>query len=322
MRIAFTSCFSADICGQQPVWGEIAQAAPDVLVLLGDAVYLDCSLGQNAESVKRMAPQAFAQHVHACYAHQLAQPDFRQLLADLPALKVHAIWDDHDFLWDNAHGGDLPVVLWASHLDVTRFYFDAFQRVLRDHAPDAFPSATAWSPGTRAPGYRKVPLTPAGDVLLHLTDGRSWRSREQRRMLGELQMDALAAGIENAPDAVHLVASGSTFESLHGESWLKAPAEHARLCALARKHRVLVLSGDVHKVLAPNYPLDAGGRFDRLYEATASGAGVRTLVSLGSPLRNFGLLDIDDAFVRVKLSQNGNRIPCNPISRADWRQAG
>lgn len=318
MRIAFTSCSSNYICKDQPVWDEIRDARPNVLVLLGDSVYFDCSYGQHMGSLKEMSAQQFAEHVHLCYTKQLAQPEFARLL-NTTTMPIHAIWDDHDFLWNGAAGADLPAQLWGEHVAVARFYFAAFQHVLATRKPGEFPTSTQWNKTTPAPGLRTVKLTGDGEVLLHLTDGRSFRSARHDKLVGDVQMQQLEDAIQAAPAAIHIIASGSTFESLHGESWAQASGEHEKLCKLARGHKLLMLSGDVHKALWTAHDLGEG---KRLYEATGSGAGVRSKVTQGSPLRNFGLLDIDPSFVRVRLSQLGKRTDYNPISRADWQQAG
>lgn len=104
MRIAVTSCFSAALFKKQPVWKGIAAARPDVLLLLGDSIYLDCSGGQapdgsplDADGVQSLSAHDFARHAHGLYRKQLQHADFKALIAT-PGLKTYAIRDDHDFL--------------------------------------------------------------------------------------------------------------------------------------------------------------------------------------------------------------------------------
>lgn len=84
MKLAVASCSKLQQVNPQPVWSEIKAEKPDVLLLLGDNIYLD--------------------HDH----HSNAEPNFAPLLADLRARNapVIAIYDDHDFLGNNRYGGD------------------------------------------------------------------------------------------------------------------------------------------------------------------------------------------------------------------------
>ncbi|MBK6639352.1 MAG: alkaline phosphatase D family protein, partial [Rhodocyclaceae bacterium] len=102
MKIAFTSCMAFTVFAQQPVWDQIAAQRPDRLLLLGDSVYIDAPpypIGMTHP--KQMAPVEFLQHVLHRWRTQLDQPQFRALVSAVP---TDAIWDDHDFLWDESYG--------------------------------------------------------------------------------------------------------------------------------------------------------------------------------------------------------------------------
>ena len=97
-KLAFTSCASATAYPHsQPVWAQIAAESPDALVLLGDSIYIDVP-GQVP-----LGDHEFAVHVHQLYQRQLAIPEFRALVARV-GLRSFAIWDDHDFLWNDVLG--------------------------------------------------------------------------------------------------------------------------------------------------------------------------------------------------------------------------
>lgn len=316
MRIAFTSCFSAVLFPQQPVWSEIAAAAPDVLVLLGDSMYLDVGEGMTTSRVQEMTELEFAQHAYARYDAQLRQPEFRALLAR-PNLRTFAIWDDHDFLWNDACGADVmrnpalrPLVF------ASRAMFAAYRAALA--GTPLPPSLPARGPATPAPGCQHVVLAPG--VHLHLADARSWRRRNGKALLGREQLDAIEQAMDDAgPGALHLLASPTVVERRSGESWLRCRPEYDRLMDLASRHDILVLSGDVHDYNVESFPV-AGGRF--LHEATASGAALRRAVLFGSEVRNWGLLDVDAADVRVRLFDRGAvRLPTT-IRRGDWLRQG
>ncbi len=320
MRIAFTSCFSAVLHKKQPVWDEIAAADPQVLVLLGDSIYLDCSDAQlNASALQQASEWEFAQHAHKLYAAQLNQRQFRQLV-QRPGLATHAIWDDHDFLWNDARGADVmrnPAL--APLVYPSRALFQAYREALAKRlAPGSFPAQPpAWSNNTPAPGYTMVPLEHA--ICLHLTDGRSWRRGGGAALLGGEQLDAVEAAMDRAPaGTVHLLASASVFEARTGESWVKCQPEYRRMLALAQRHDILFLSGDVHDNNLASYLPRAGSQHP-LYEATASGAALRTDVNFGSLLRNWGQLDIDEGTVRVRIFKSGAEQYHCTIDRASWK---
>lgn len=100
-------------------------------------------------------------------------------------------------------------------------------------------------------------------------------------------------------------------ERLHGDAWVKCSHEYERLWQLAQKHNILVLGGDIHDTALAAYRRDEGGRF--LFEATASGAAIRTLVGVGSLQRNWGVLDIDADNLHLQIFKSN---PDNPQYRA------
>lgn len=317
MRIAFTSCMSSVTFPQQPVWNEIAARSPDVLVLLGDSAYYDVGQGASIAKLKEMSANDFAQHAHQRIAGQLAQPEFRALV-QMPQLSTYAIWDDHDFLWNDACGADIAKQpRWRDLLPPSRAVFSAYRAALAARlAPGSFPAAPfAWSPTVPEPGYSNMAL--GEQVLLHLTDGRSYKSRRGNGpLLGAAQLNAIEAACEAAdPATVHLIASGVVFDARHGETWLDHKKEYDWMQALAARHRILILSGDIHDNNLASYDL-AGGR--HLFEATSSGAACRTAVDVGALQRNWGLLEIDAGAVKIEIFKSGVRQYQGSIARSTW----
>ncbi|WP_076999317.1 alkaline phosphatase D family protein [Variovorax sp. KK3] len=318
MRIAFSSCMSAVSFPQQPAWQEVAARQPDVLVLLGDSAYYDVGQGASVGAIKEMTANQFAQHAHGRIASQLAQPDFRALV-QMPGLETHAIWDDHDFLWNDACGADVAKQpAWAHLIPPSRAVFAAFRKALAARlAPGSYPAAPfAWPNNVPEPGYSTVQL--AHKVLLHLTDGRSYKSRRgSGPLLGQAQLAAMEAACAAAdPATVHLIATGVVFDARNGETWLDHKHEYDRLLALAAQHRIVILSGDIHDNNLASYDLP-GGR--RLFETTSSGAAVRTGVTIGALQRNWGLLDIDDGTVKIEIFKSGVLQYQGSIDRAAWQ---
>ena len=89
MKVAFASCSS--IAGQhdyQPIWGIIKAQKPDLLLLLGDNVYI------SKAGLEPIPPDTTASVLESKYKRQLEEPHFKNLLSKVPYL---AIWDNHDF---------------------------------------------------------------------------------------------------------------------------------------------------------------------------------------------------------------------------------
>lgn len=314
MRIAFVSCVSTRVFDVQPVWDWIAARAPDHLVLLGDSLYLDLA---GPTHPTQMGEAAFAALLYTLYAELIAQPQFAALVRALPAGHVHAIWDDHDFLWNDAMGAEVHP-LHRGKLRLSTAFLEAFRAALAQRfAPGSFPTgsddARFWDPHQPPLATPSLRLAPA--LWLHLTDGRSWRTRTwllaeaKRTLFGAAQRDHFAAAIGAAPEAVHLWASGSTLAGYQRYS-----RDWDWLLALAARQRLLVLSGDIHK-----NNLDAfhtGGW--PLHEATSSGAAVKDAVILGRARRNFGIVDVNDDRVAIELFRQNALELRRVIDRTRW----
>lgn len=318
MRVAFASCAFTGVFPQQPVWDWIAAQQPDHLVLLGDSTYFDVFA---ATHPRDLDDWGFAQHAHARYVELIAQPQLQALVAGMPAGTVHAIWDDHDFLWDNACGADEGIQrMHGGKIRYATALLEAFRDALFQQLnPGVFPA----DPGDSALwDWLQPPLTTpsvllAPQVWLHLSDGRTHRTptflvRESHRtLLGSAQKEAFRQEIEAAPGAVHLWASGSTFAG-----WRRYERDRDWLMRLAQQHRLLMLSGDIHR-----NEIDAfsnGPNLFPLHEATSSGAAVRDAVVVGAARRNFGLVEIDDARVAIRLFKNNAPQTERVIDRATW----
>ena len=316
MRIAFTSCMFTRVFSNQPVWDWIGQHAPDRLLLLGDSLYLDVKAPMHPQD---MSDDQFAFHLFALYGELMAQPQFAALVAAMPAGTVHAIWDDHDFLWNDALGAEARAQ--PAHRGKVRLstaFLEAFRKSLAlGFAPGSFPmaynDATFWDPAQ--PDLSTPSVGLSADLWLHLSDGRTHRTRTwllpeaERTIFGAAQKERFRAAIEQAPQAVHLWASGSTaakYQQYSGDlEWLTG---------LAAQQRMLVLSGDIHR-----NGLDAfytGGW--PLHEATSSGAAVRDAVIVGASRQNYGLLDIDPQSVTIRLFKKNQLEEQRVLDRQTW----
>jgi alkaline phosphatase D len=301
----------------QPVWDWIAAQQPDRLVLLGDSTYFDVIATPHPRD---MDDWTFAQHAHARYLELIAQPQFKALVAAMPPATVHAIWDDHDFLWDNATADPLTVRMHGGKIRLATAFLEAFRGALDQRlAAGSFPTdpgdAAFWN--MQQPPLTTPSVALAPDLRLHLSDGRTNRSstfliaESKRTMFGDAQKATFEAAIEAAPAAVHLWASGSTIGG-----YQRYTKDLAWLMGLAAQQRVLVLSGDIHR-----NALDAftnGPNLFPLHEATSSGAAVRDAVVVGATRRNYGLVDIDAEQLGVRLFKNNALESSRTIQRLTW----
>lgn len=314
--LAFTSGMLVQRFDSQPVWQRIQAQDPDCLVLLGNSIYLDIDV-----DVRSMSTGEFAEHSHGLYRAQLAVPQFDALLRHMAAKggrRVFALRDDHDFLWHDAAGAAVDRA--AEHrrkIEPSRVLFRAFRQALVDVG--SFPASLG--DVTLPPTPDDVPLHESialrDDLWLHLTDGRSHRTdtwlvpQAERALLGPRQIDALATAIDTAAaGAVHLIASGST--SAHWKHFLR---DWTSLGALAARHRLLLLSGD----LQYNAFASHGGRTGLpLHEATASGAAVRDAAIFGAEVENFAVAEIDTAQIGLRFFDRDGETAPRRIDRERW----
>jgi alkaline phosphatase D len=316
MKIAFTSCFSATVFAEQPVWRQILAHKPDALVLTGDSIYIDELT--HPTHPKAMADFEFFRLVAAKYRQQLAQADFAALIAAVP---TYAIWDDHDFLWNECYEEKaIQKKIYAGHIRASRALFNAYCAHLegRQQFPADDSDARLWSADEPAPGYRRVVMDVPGGaaVHLHLTDGRSWRVN--RTLLGAKQRTDIGLAMEAAPaDTLHLVASGSVIEAHKGDQW-GSFEDLAWLRELAKKHCIACLSGDIHANDFHRIPTDNGRM---VYDFTASGAAIRRAIWIGTECQNFGLLEIDATELCGQWFRFGQPAALAPvtINRGNWQ---
>jgi len=309
-RLAFTSCFDTVNDPQQHGWTALLQHPFDELLLLGDTMYMDYGLGNHVPNGQPQGwPLArFSQHMHRRYQAQWQVPNFQ---AALRGHRVHAVWDDHDFAWDNARGGGADDGVFHVRPPVralARRHFQQFRDALKTpdtpYPPNAVPDGQV--PVDAYIGIQDhTPL--ADDVLLHLIDGRSFREEDGGSLLGRAQRDALEAAL--VPDKVHVIASATTLKY-----WKRDHRKDYRwLLELSQSRRILVLSGDVHEP-------DFRTRGERLHEATASAMaqppGITAI--FGKKTHVYGLLTIEQAALTVELFHGQRRVDHLRIARGDW----
>jgi alkaline phosphatase D len=230
ITIAIGSCFflsdpnplfgSADYAGGFEIFDAIAAKKPDLMLWLGDNLYF--------QRPDFLDPEAMA-------ARHRRQRAFEPLSRLLTATSHIAIWDDHDFGWNNADGS---YPLKAEALRLFKLYW-------------ANPSF----------GLPEVPgvfgFAMYGDIDIVLTDGRYHRSHARladsppKTMFGAAQLEWLKGMLLNARGAVKIVASGSQLWNTASrfDGLYQFPTEHKALADFLLAQRIdglLFVSGDRH----------------------------------------------------------------------------
>lgn len=271
MKLAFASCTKIQDTPVQDVWDEIRREQPDVLLLLGDNVYLEHN---SHDSVAELTSD-----LRSVYTRQFAEPSFAALLKDVRQRggQVLATYDDHDFLGNNRYGGDHPAAL-------------------RDAARREF--ATAFNLPV-APGGDIYGIHRVGPVDVIVLDQRYYRRSakatklDRDAILGAQQWAWFENAVRTSTARYLVVASSTTLHEYADESWEQYPTAFRRMVDLLQGVKgALVLSGDVHR----NAVYDDSG----VIELTSSAVARRGIV-FGAKRRNDGLLAFAEDGVRVQL---------------------
>ena len=230
ITIAIGSCFflsdthpafaRKDYEGGFEIFDAIAAKQPDLMLWLGDNLYF--------QRPDFLDPQSMS----ARYRRQRA---FEPLARLLTATAHLAIWDDHDFGWNNA---DASFPLKADALALFKRYWANPSYGLPETA------------GTF--GFALL-----GDVDLILLDGRYYRSNAKlpdtpgKTMFGAAQFEWLKSSLLNARGSVRLVVNGSQFWNAASrfDGLYEFPTEQKALAEFLLEQRIrglVFVSGDRH----------------------------------------------------------------------------
>lgn len=294
MKIAFTSCIDAVEDPVQNIWSRIRHLEPDVLLLLGDIMYMDyglAPLGSNRPLgwPRKVSNAVFAKVMHERYEKQWAVKSFRELLNT--GVKLGVIWDDHDFAWNDARGlgTETRFAVPPEKRLIAQGLFRQFRKVCEVPDISAYPTMPSLETLLTGPETGIQESFDLGGVRFVMLDGRSYRQDPNigpdADMLGHSQRNWLAAQFEGTQELT-VLCSGSV---LHGatESWDKY-LDYQWLLGTAQG-KVMVLSGDIHSNRLPMR------HSDHVVEVTSSG-GARpgsggVLSHVGGGSGNFGVVE-------------------------------
>lgn len=311
MRIAFTSCFDALDDPVQNVWTTIAGHQPDVLLLLGDSVYMDFGLtGERRLGWPReISDLEFANTLYSRYRAQWQVESFRDLVRS--GIRVANIWDDHDFAWNDARGGsnDPNHGIPAEKRRISRGLFMQFRDALQNLPAAAdYPPMPALADLLASPDEGIQYSFEIRNVRFIMLDGRTFRHDPfpldpvSVQMHGPDQLWWLNHQM-NSWEGFKIVGAGSVLDGT-GECW-RQYYDYQFLQEYAPNH-VIVLTGDIHKNHGPVNHRDRFGH--PLYEITASGAArpgpFSNIPRLAGASGNFGLLDLGETVSATLYGEN------------------
>jgi alkaline phosphatase D len=240
--------------GGEEIFDSIAATSPDLMLWLGDNLYLREPEWTSPEGINRR------------YRYYRTHPAMRKVWTAAPHV---AIWDDHDFGPDNADAS-FSGKGWT--LEMFRRYWPL---------PYSMPAGGMYG------------MVTQGDVDIFLLDDRSnrypnaWPEGPDKVMYGGTQMQWLKAALSVSKAPFKLVAGGSQFWNGLGraESWARYPAEQQDLRRFLDERRipgVVFLSGDRH--FAQMYRMERPGLYP-LYELTTSPLTAGPTANLGEAER-------------------------------------
>ena len=270
MKIVVTSCSKIQQISPQPVWKEIKEESPDVLILLGDNIYLDHDKHKSADKLRT--------ELQGLYSDQLNDRYFSELLDDIRSrgAKLLAIYDDHDFIGNNRYGGDNDPSL---------------RDVAREELIHAFAIPIT--------GDDVYSLTQTELVDIVVLDERFYRQKpsnsrgDRDAVLGAKQWEWFEDVVTSSDAPYLVVASSSTYHDFIGESWEQYPGAFDRMRRLlSEKDGTLIISGDVHR----NELYDDSGVMEIVTSAVA-----RKSVVFGKKRKNYGVFTFSDNSMRVDL---------------------
>ncbi|MDG4597059.1 MAG: alkaline phosphatase D family protein [Candidatus Contendobacter sp.] len=296
MKIAFTSCFDALVDPEQIVWDQVRAQAPEVLLLLGDTIYMDYfpHLGRP----RKWSNQEFANEMYDRYRAQWGVESFRKLVASVK--QVGLTWDDHDFAWNGSCGagtkGKQAVPREKSR--ISKNLFLQFKgRVQQKNITSAYPNQPSLVQLLSGDDIGIQEAFDYGPVRIIMLDGRTYREDPDngkdddemlvRSLLGKAQRTWLENQVE-ASNGLKLLCSGSTL-TRSGESW-----DHYmdyQWLIDKRFKKTVVLSGDIHKNATQLHD-------GYLFEVTSSGAA---LPRIGGGSGNFGILELEGGQAKIAL---------------------
>ena len=249
MKVAFASCSNATRSSQrsQPVWGIIRQQKPDLLLLLGDNVYIGKEGYDPEPRFGETSLEAKQRILISKYDAQLAEPHFKELLQEVPYL---AVWDNHDFglPGHKYKEGDITVKRYGGevdddHRDMVRVLFHRYLK-RRSKRPEPEP---VYCKFIHYEGNGKKIKFLMLDVRSRQTAPHPIGTKRGGTLLGEEQEKWLLDELELNEAEIHVICSGIPYAAGDGVGWGAYTSWfNAFNDKLLTTNRPLFLGGNIH----------------------------------------------------------------------------
>lgn len=291
MKIAFFSCFDATRVKHQSVWENILAHKPDVLILLGDNIYMD--FFQTLYFPIIYSNSKFLHTMYSGYKSIWENTDFRNLIKSTAAILT--TWDDHDFAWNNCCGQGTGIrgVPRDKKL-ISRYLHLQFRNTLLNAATSAtYPSEPsleqALATDDKGIFYSQILTTEHGTpIKVIMTDSRYYRENpgDKSSLLGSAQKTWLKNEFSSS-EPLKILCSGSPLTE-GKEAWNK----YSDLSWIVSQNltQFLVLTGDIHENMTKIHTNQNGSQF---YEFISSGAASPPIFFKKFEGK-WGLIEIDD----------------------------
>lgn len=264
-KIAFTSCARFNTRDVQTVWKDIETANPDYLILLGDTIYMDFGIwpffAEYSGKPRKYSLDEFESIMRRKYIQQFSEPNFASLIEKMREKNgLLAVWDDHDFAWNNAYGAD-PDSFGDSQLS-------AKMRISRDLFHEFLNCAP------KPPELFGAVDTPMARIIL--LDNRTYATPltvDRPVLMGDAQMSSLKGYLDT--DLSYTLICGGLTLNRSAERWNKYTEEYNRFKDLVYgKKGIIYLGGDIHKNA---FDVPTKDKKVPCYQIVSSGASIRYL---------------------------------------------
>ncbi len=230
MKIVFTSCIRYEAFKEQKEWDYIYDEDPDYLFLLGDNIYMDYGIWPFSKDYigtpKKYSVEKFKRVMEQKYINQFEKvPSFKRLVDKMRAKNgFYAIWDDHDFAWNNVNGALVD----AEKKEVSRALFHQYTQC-----------------STNMPNVYYHIDTPLARVIFIDNRFDAEKFGENNKVISDEQFAFIEEKLEHNLQYTLLCGGISLTES--SENWSKYPMQLKKLCNLIEnKPNTFFLAGDVH----------------------------------------------------------------------------
>ncbi len=229
MKIIFTSCARYTKRHTQNEWNKIQHENPDLLLLLGDNIYMDWGIHLYQPLIRGL--NYFKRRMDKKYHLQWANISFKKLIDTMIQKNgLHGIWDDHDCGWNNIKVESLS----AKNKEKVAYSRQQF--------------------------FNKFPFSKNNNSIYYAHDTKSIRfifldnrsfstknKLENKVYLGKEQFDFLEQKL-NHNKPITIICGGLTLSS-GSEKFLNYEKAYHKFCQLTNNSpsKVIYLSGDIHK---------------------------------------------------------------------------